>query len=68
MQSNWLPLPQQGDHNARQDPLNTIVRRWTVDNMKMPRRDLPQDHVSSNTGTESSSKVEMLQFVICVDV
>ena len=33
-QSNQLPLPHQGDHNARQDPLNTTISQRTGQNMK----------------------------------
>ena len=45
-QSNQLPLPQEGDHNARQVPLNTTIRQQTGQNMN---EESPE--VSSHSGT-----------------
>ena len=33
-QSNQLHIPQQGDRNTSQDPLNTIIRRQKKQNVK----------------------------------
>ena len=47
-QSNQLPLPQRGEHTARQDQSKTTVKQRAEQHMKnKPHNEQPQNHTKN---------------------